>query len=725
MNNIISFEEYRNQRLLERRIIRDNIERLDEKKKSGVRGFANKIAHNRVKMILADEIEMSKQIMDGIKSGIESLDDDFEKMKEISEKQFKNNKVNDLLQILEKAKNTSWDLNSLIDEGEIDYAGFTGNVAYASVRYFGIWFFPITSMIIMKKAYNYFFNIVKNNIRKSLVMLQLNFDQFENLIITKAFQSEEYQQRKSEIEQLGVLYGELNSRLFDKEKGSLKNKNAAKREFDKAMQKIKDSLEKSKKLRTDRNNYNCLDQYNNTYTKTLETLRNYSQEDNQKQLDAIKNTMLKIAGKDEDFTAYVELLTATAEEHALKVSSAIYNRFAKLASVFSLPNQKKLIDMIQASTEAQIEEIKEKAKQDKLEKDLEDAKNELEENEKKCKEIFEEPEDCSLGILDDDNKYNDVHGDSWTFEHYDELPEDDKELMKKWFLLHPEVLKECDKSLQVSFELLNQADTDYIDILVDRVGDTMVEKKTKYDKAKIDNADDFVDVYNIIFKNKKIRTKKTIERITYAIQCFNEKLDDDSVGNKEKIVEWITMLDNFLKDIEEYLNNNKKERESKIKVGKKEVEIEIDDSEVGEVKKTISEYRKEDKNVYYIDLSKLNDDGQEKVDDLFFLYKDKDKKKKDTKKEKVVDAVFKTINDNYLSKPNSLYKDGTMTKLLNDACSKDDKKLEVDYNRWNALNELIKQLKDEREHDYPTLRKNEESVNDDSKEDDKKEKSGK
>ena len=75
-------------------------------------------------------------------------------------------------------------MNELIDEGEIDYSGFTANVAISSVAYFGILLTPFRATVMIHKGYNYFFGIVKNTIRKALVMLQLNFDQFENTEIS-------------------------------------------------------------------------------------------------------------------------------------------------------------------------------------------------------------------------------------------------------------------------------------------------------------------------------------------------------------------------------------------------------------------------------------------------------------------------------------------------------------------------------------------------------------
>ena len=75
MNNIKSFNEYSGYEL--EQVVYDN--ELNEKKL--LRGFFNKRAARMVKSELAEEIEMSKTIMDGIKSGLDSLNENFEVIK--------------------------------------------------------------------------------------------------------------------------------------------------------------------------------------------------------------------------------------------------------------------------------------------------------------------------------------------------------------------------------------------------------------------------------------------------------------------------------------------------------------------------------------------------------------------------------------------------------------------------------------------------------------------
>ena len=75
MNNIKSFNEYTGQEL--ERVVYDN--ELNEKKM--LRGFFNKRAARKVKSELAEEIEMSKTIMEGIQSGLETLNENFDIIK--------------------------------------------------------------------------------------------------------------------------------------------------------------------------------------------------------------------------------------------------------------------------------------------------------------------------------------------------------------------------------------------------------------------------------------------------------------------------------------------------------------------------------------------------------------------------------------------------------------------------------------------------------------------
>ena len=102
------------------------------------------------------------------------------------------------------------------------------------------------------------------------------------------------------------------------------------------------------------------DQYNNTYTKTLEQIKQYINDDSQKELDALKNSITKMAGNDTELAQYGELLISAAEEYAIKTNHGINNNFIKMSSVFNLENQKKLIDLIVETQKENEAEIKRK-----------------------------------------------------------------------------------------------------------------------------------------------------------------------------------------------------------------------------------------------------------------------------------------------------------------------------------------------------------------------------
>ena len=526
MNNIKSFNEYTGQEL--ERVVYDNV--LNEK--SMLRGFFNKRAARKVKSELAEEIEMSKTIMEGIQNGLDTLNENFDEIKkdiesDKSDKKGEKEKVLDSIKkIIEDSRNNTWDINQLIDEGEIDYTGFTANVGIASVAYFGILFTPFRSIVMIHKGYNYFFNIVKNTIRKALVMLQLNFDQFENLIITKGFQSAGYLQDQDTSVKISEFYGKLQSKLFDEKSGSLVGKKGsayAKEQMQLAKQQI-DAMMKADKIRNLSDNaYNCLDQYNNTYTRSLETLRQYSQDDVQKHLDSIKTSMSKLAGQEADLQVFSELIIAAAEEHAYKVSTSIYNKFAKMTEVFSLPNQQKLIDLIQAAT---------KEKQDAAEE--EKKKRENAEELKKASEfedegagIFSSLDGVKLGKMNDETKKydgKDIEAGNWTYDEFNKLDDDKKQTLDRWLNGHPEVLKKCDDTLQTALNIDNY--TEYVDMLIDYVGNCLVDINSKKK-----NESYILDFGQYLMES--IKKKNTTKKSRYVID-FN-KLEDSQLEDVKKM----------------------------------------------------------------------------------------------------------------------------------------------------------------------------------------------
>ena len=532
MNNLKSFNEYTHQEL--EVIAYDNV--LNE----GLRSFFNKRAAAKVRAELADEIEMSKSIMDGIKEGLDSLNENFDIIrkgidddKDEKTKGEKQKALDAIIKILEDSRKSTWDLNQLIDEGEIDYTGFTANVGIASVAYFGILFTPFRATIMIHKGYRYFFNIIKNTIRKALVMLQLNFDQFENLIICKGFQSMDYVQEIAANQKLDDTISAILKELCGEKTGMIKSKSKAadyRKNIDIAYKRVRMENEKNKKLKQSSDVYNNIDPYNNTYTKSLEALRQYSQDDVQKHLDAIKTSMNKLAGQEVDLQTYSELIIAAAEEHAYKVSTSIYNKFAKMTEVFSLPNQKKLIDLILAATQEEMDAAEKKAKDIEAAKLKEDAEKAEDEGVK----IFSSLSGTKLGKMDDETKKydeKDIDADNWTYDEFNKLDDEKKQTFDRWLNGHPEVLKKCDDTLQTALNIDKY--TEYVDMLIDYVGNCLVGKN---------NESYILDFGQYLMESikKKSTTKKPIYMIDFN-KLENSQLKDVKKafikkGKKSKVV---------------------------------------------------------------------------------------------------------------------------------------------------------------------------------------------
>ena len=523
MNNIKSFNEYTGQEL--ERVVYDNV--LNEK--SMLRGFFNKRAARKVKSELAEEIEMSKTIMEGIQNGLETLNENFDIIKKSidgdksDESRGEKKKALDaIVKIIETSRNNTWDLNQLIDEGEIDYTGFTANIGIASVAYFGILFTPFRSIVMIHKGYNYFFNIIKNTIRKALVMLQLNFDQFENLIITKGFQSMDYVQDIAASQKLDDTIDAILKELCGEKTGMIKSKSKAadyRKNIDIAYKRVKIENDKNKKLKQSSDTYNNLDPYNNTYTRSLEALRQYSQDDVQKHLDSIKTSMSKLAGQEADLQVFSELIIAAAEEHAYKVSTSIYNKFAKMTEVFSLPNQKKLIDLIQAATTEEVEAAQKKAKDIEASK----LKEAVEKAEDEGVKIFSSLSGTKLGKMNDETKKydeKDIDADNWTYDEFNKLDDDKQQIFDRWLNSHPEVLKKCDDTLQTALNIDNYSE--YVDMLIDYVGNCLIGKK---------NESYILDFGQYLVESSK--KKKTTKKSIYMID-FN-KLEDSQLEDVKKM----------------------------------------------------------------------------------------------------------------------------------------------------------------------------------------------
>ena len=211
MNNILTFEDYKKmnirqvESLIYHQFIEEDITNADELNEGFIRNAINKSASNFIQKALADEIEKGKELEKSIKEALDGLNKGFEEIeKRIDADTERGNKTSNSLNAIEKVKEAikavqsqTFDTLTMIgSEGEIDFGGFIGSATVSAAVNFGILFSPIRSLFITRKAYKYFLGIIKQTIRRNLLIIQLNFDQFENLILQKSFETD----NDSEIE---------------------------------------------------------------------------------------------------------------------------------------------------------------------------------------------------------------------------------------------------------------------------------------------------------------------------------------------------------------------------------------------------------------------------------------------------------------------------------------------------------------------------------------------
>ena len=404
MNNILTFEDYKKMNIRQvesviyHQFIEEDIKNESEINEGFIRNAINKSAGKFIQNALADEIEKGKELeksikeaLDGLNKGFEDLesriDADTERGKEASTKLSAIEKVKEAIKAVQSQ---AFDTLTMIgSEGEIDFAGFMGSASVAAAANFGILFSPIRSVFMTRKAYKYFLGIIKQTIRRNLLIIQLNFDQFENLILQKSFETEDDSETMTKSNALHEIIGAMQAELCgDKSKMFNKKKGKEMKEYLEAFKKAQDIAIKQNRENTKNNPLRSLweDQHNNTYTRTLEQIKQYINEDSQKELDALKNSITKMAGNDVELGPYGELLIAAAEEYAVHTNHGINNNFIKMSSVFNLDNQKKLIDLIVAAQKENEEEIQRKLRN----KDRKDLEEKLKKEIEKGKELYEE-----------------------------------------------------------------------------------------------------------------------------------------------------------------------------------------------------------------------------------------------------------------------------------------------------------------------------------------------
>lgn len=432
MNNILTFEDYKkmNIRQVESVIYRQFVEEdiKDEVNEGIIRNLINKASSNFIQTALADEIEKGKELEKSIKEALDGLNKGFEEVEKridvdnergVNSKS-KLNAIEKVKEAIKAVQSQAFDTLTMIgSEGEIDFAGFMGSSTIAAAANFGILFSPIRSIFITRKAYKYFLGIIKQTIRRNLLIIQLNFDQFENLILQKSFETEDDSETLTKSGTLHDIISTLTEQLCGKDsKMFKKGKSKELREYLEAFKKAQDIAIKQSKENTKNNPLRSLweDQHNNTYTRTLEQIKQYINDDSQKELDALKNSITKMAGNDVELLPYGELLISAAEEYAIKTNHGINNNFIKMSSVFNLENQKKLIDLIVATQKENEDEIVRKKKNI----ETKELKKKIKNNIKEGKKIYEEK------IKDKESDY--------TFDKFtDEFNGNDIECLKSFF----------------------------------------------------------------------------------------------------------------------------------------------------------------------------------------------------------------------------------------------------------------------------------------------------
>ena len=392
MNNILTFENYRkmNIRQVESVIYRQFIEDIKEEEvnEGFIRNYINKASGKFIQTALAEEIEKGKELEKSIKDALDGLNAGFDDIKKkISKKNNSNSKLDAIEKVKEAIKavqSQTFDTLTMIgSQGEIDFSGFVGSATVSAAVNFGVLFSPIRSLFITRKAYKYFLGIIKQTIRRNLLVIQLNFDQFENLILQKSFENEDAE-ANAKRDAIRDTLTELTFQLCDP-KSSLKviKGESNMKKMKEYLQSVKSAQDLNKNLEKS-SPFTSLwqDQHNNTYTRTLEQIKQYINEDSQKELDALKNSITKMAGNDTELSQYGELLISAAEEYAIHTNHGINNNFIKMSSVFNLENQKKLIELITTAQNENEAEINKKKQQQEKRKERSEIKKKIKEGKK-------------------------------------------------------------------------------------------------------------------------------------------------------------------------------------------------------------------------------------------------------------------------------------------------------------------------------------------------------
>ena len=529
MNNILTFEDYKKmnirqvESLIYRQFMEENIK--EEVNEGFIRNAINKASGKFIQNALADEIEKGKELEKSIKEALDGLNKGFEEIsKNIDSNQENDKNSKSKLASIEKVKEAikavqsqAFDTLTMIGSGgEIDFAGFLGSATVSAAVNFGILFSPIRSLYITRKAYKYFLGIIKQTIRRNLLVIQLNFDQFENLILQKSFETDEDAEDRIARDTMSETLKDLeyhlckDNPLFKKD-SQIKKLKAQLDVFGKAAKQRMDL----RKENTKRSPYSSLfnDQYNNTYTKTLEQIKQYINEDSQKELDSLKNSITKMSGNDVELVPYGELLISAAEEYAIHTNHGINNNFIKMSSVFNLDNQKKLIELIQGTQEENLKEIK--RKQDKI--DTKEAEKKVKKDIETGKKLYEEKlkdstDDYTFDKFDEEFGDNDIECLKAFFQteegqkEYDELVE--KNPKYKYFIMGMETLNNLLSSINdLKVVSVNKSQRDFFEKIAkkDQTLYYMMANRSIKDAIKKKNSEDY---FGFSIKDEELNKNK-------------------------------------------------------------------------------------------------------------------------------------------------------------------------------------------------------------------------
>ena len=558
MNNILDFFEYKIQaRLYEESLVASQIlEPLDESIRGKIRKKINQKAEIFVREALRDEIEMGAKLNEVIQNSVDELKERIDKIQEFVDKTSpkKTKLFKDLEKIFEEIRKSSFELLEILSGVKINFADYVQNATMATFVNFGVLFIPTRSIFLLKKSYKYFIGIIKNTIRRDLLMLMLNFDQFENTVLIQSL--------------IAVMLGEKSKRGQSYEKLMKDAERASKIVKQKFDMELKSLDRKAPAIGFDT-------RYDNTYTKTLDQLKSFVLEDDSKYLEAIKAGMRTQALDEVDTKSYVELLISAAEECAYEVSNAIHTNFIDKVSVFKLANQKQLIELVKKDKELFDKERIEEDK--KREEEL--RKHEDEELERM---INEEGPKIFKKVVTDNSGNPDKQVEE--FENLDDIEIDDKRYDKKsilssWLSLYDKdshSFKNWEDNKDEITDLLklyfneapvnDESYTKYSNILVDCLLPCACEnirvikriKDKEFEDDYDDDKDDDEKIEKITLKNAfsilalrkaDSREKRLLDSI-YEDTSISEKRETMEVDKKKKKL-WETALklisDNLVK----------------------------------------------------------------------------------------------------------------------------------------------------------------------------------